>query len=168
MSVCVCACVKERYYYGFVLKNAPQSTAVQKAEAPKPWALLCYPQCSAGRLIYSSLQRWKWEENSWFECSTQRFLFISPLSSNLFCPQRENETEAVLCVHDGKLYCDMLLSWLWKPHGCTSLSLCRKGKLQQEQIHHRVKRKSPRWGLWWEERKSTGEKLREWYNMKYL
>lgn len=60
-----------------------------------------------------------------------------PLSSYLFCPKRENET--VLCVNDGKLYCDILLSWFWEPRGCTSLSLCRKGKLQQEQIDHRVK-----------------------------
>lgn len=56
-------CVRERervcarYYSGFVFKKAPQSTADQKDEAPKPWALLHYPQCSARWLIYTYIHR---------------------------------------------------------------------------------------------------------------
>lgn len=84
MFVCV------RYYYWFVLKIAPQSTAVQKGEAPKPWALLHYPQCSARWLLYPSLQRWKWEKMVRFNVLLFFFLFISlhvPLSFSLFYPK---------------------------------------------------------------------------------
>lgn len=42
--------------------------------------------------------------------------------------KKQTKNETVLCLDDGKLYCDILLSWLWKPHGCTSLSLCRKSE----------------------------------------
>lgn len=83
------------------------------------------------------------------------FLFISPNPSefkSLLSQKGKKKNETVLCVDDDrKLYCDMLLSWLWEPHGCTSLCLCRKGKegkkerkkgrKQQEQIHLSVEKK---------------------------
>lgn len=47
------------------------------------------------------------------------YLFLNYISLNLFCPKRENKTETVLCVDDGKLYCDVLLSRLWE-----TVSLC--------------------------------------------
>lgn len=131
MFVCV------RYYYRFVLKIAPQSTAVPKADAPNPWALLHYPQCSAKWLLYPSLQRWKWEKS--FSLNVFLFFFlISRLHVPEFLsllPKRENKTETVLCL-EGKLYCDILLSWLWEPHDCTSLCDSPQRWNEKSRIEH--------------------------------
>lgn len=183
-------CVRERervcarYYSGFVFKKAPQSTADQKDEAPKPWALLHYPQCSARWLIYTYIHRRRGEnERKMVGLNVSPhspkvflflFLFISPNPSEFksLLSQKGKKNETVLCVDDDrKLYCDMLLSWLWEPHGCTSLCLCRKGK--KERKKGRKERKEERkeaagtdspqcgkkkrcpawqvWALWWEE-----------------
>ncbi|TMS04816.1 hypothetical protein E3U43_009973 [Larimichthys crocea] len=64
------------------------------------------------------------------------FLFISPNPSEFksLLSQKGKKNETVLCVDDDrKLYCDMLLSWLWEPHGCTSLCLCRKGRKERKE-----------------------------------
>ncbi len=175
VCVCVCARVCVRYYYGFVFKSALQSTAVQEDEAPKSWALLRYPQCSARWLIYHHRGENERKTVGLNVPHPPKKFFIyffnykSLLSLNLFCPKRENKTEAVLCVDDGKLYCDMLLSWLWEPHGCTSLSLCAgKGNCSRNRFTTEWKERSPRWqvGHCDEKReRSTGEKLQEWYEI---
>ena len=124
--VCVCVCVRmcererERVCEsGFVFKIAPQSTAVQKDEAPKPWALLGYPQCSARWLIHPSQQRWKWEENGWFECFPLTFFFFFYLFPPAISPScvpkgKTKKQKQYFCVDDRKLYCDMSSSWLWE------------------------------------------------------
>lgn len=79
--------------------------------------------------------------NGWFECfhapPPEVFLFISQLKVPEFesllsqkGKQKRNGTFVLMM----KLYCDMCVSRRWEPHGCTSLSLCRKGTLQQ--VHH--------------------------------
>lgn len=136
LCVRMCVCERARSSCGFVFQNAPQSTAAQKDEAPEHELYYITHNAVQGGRWYISMQRWKWEESSWFECSPMFFKLLQvPLSLNLFCPKRENET--VLCFDVGKLYCDILLSRLREPHGCTSLSLYRKSR---NRFHHRVKR----------------------------
>lgn len=68
----------------------------------------------------------------------------------LKCPKREKKNEVVLC-DDGRekkkksfIVTHAVVTALGSAH-CNCLSLCRKGKQQQEQIHHRVKGKVQQW-----------------------
>lgn len=136
----VCSSVCEVLVYGFALKIAPQSTAVPNDEAPTPISFtLPTMQCKV--VDMSVTAEVKNEAMVWTKPAPKVLLFMSqlqvPLSFSLLCHKRENQTQAVPCVDYGKLYCDMLWSRPRGARGCTSVSLCRKGKLRLEQIHHR-------------------------------
>ena len=162
VCVCVRMCERERERVcesGFVFKIAPQSTAVQKDEAPKPWALLGYPQCSARWLIHPSQQRWKWEENGWFECFPLTFFFFFIYSPQLSVPlvsqkgkQKNKNSTFVSMIESFTVTCRR--HGFGKPHGCTSLCLRRKGKRYE-------KSSMAGWALWWEEREREREYRRK-------
>lgn len=91
-----------------------------------------------------------------------------PLSLNLFCPKRENET--VLCV-DGESFTVTNCCRGFRNHVAVPLCLCAgKGNCSRNRLTTEWKEKSRMacWALWWEERERKGEKLQELYDMKYL
>ena len=185
-DVCVCVWVCARYYcdcrryYWSVLKIAPQSTAAQKDEAPKPWALLRYPQCSARWLIYPGLQRWKRKRMVLTTCPPPPPPHLLPQSSFSFI-YFSNSYESLwvsVSVTKGKthkvktqserLYCDMLFSRLWEAHGWACVChRAGKGNRSRDRL-------TAVWRVESRERESvcvcvcTGKRLHEWYNMRYL
>lgn len=128
MFVCLCVCVWERVRSscGFVFQNAPQSTAVQKDEAPKHELYYVSHNAVQGSRCYTLMQRWKREESSWFECFPRGLLFSFrvPLSLNLLCPKREKETVLSLSV-------ESFTVTFWDPQLHLSVSVQEKEKLQQ-------------------------------------
>lgn len=92
--LCVCVCVWERARSscGFVFQNAPQSTAVQKDEAPKHELYYIAHNAVQGSRWYLLTQRWKWEESSWFECFPMIFYFYLEFNSLLSQKGKGNGT----------------------------------------------------------------------------
>lgn len=140
MFVCVRVCARSSC--GFVFQNAPQSTAVQKDEAPKHELYYFTHNAVQGGRRYTLMQRWKWEESSWFECSPMIFLIfiLSPTEFKSLLSQK------------GKRNGTMFRCWkalLWHivitASGSTRLYLSvfmqEKRNCSRNRFHHRVKRK---------------------------
>lgn len=115
------------------------------------------------KVVDISPQRWKWEENGWFECPPPPqkvfYLFLQLQVSlefkSLLSQKGKQNRSGTLRRWWKALLWHVVVVALGTTRLYLSVSLCRKGKLQQEQIHHRVKREKSKmagWALWWEER----------------
>lgn len=161
--VCVTVCACAWGTMGLCCKIAPQSTAVQKDDAPKTWSFTTLPtmQCKVVDKSIATEVKMRGKQLVWMLTphplkKEKRFFFVFfvfssqlqvPLSFSLLCHKRENKRKRYACVDDGKALLWHIVIMALGNHTAVALCVCAgKEKFQV-------------WALRWDE---TGkEKERE-------
>lgn len=133
----VCVCVSEVLLWVCVERSHLKAQQFRRMTLPqKPEALPHYPQCSARWLINPSPQRWKWEENSWFECLPPSlkekeevffYLFVNCKSlwvSVSSVTKGKTKRKRYACVDDGKALLWHIVIMALGNHTAVPLCVC--------------------------------------------